>query len=55
MDEKIRDNQKPEQENEEYAEPSLLDIEDLEGVSGGGCYTGGSVSVAAEGEDGAGQ
>lgn len=32
----------------EYTEPSLLDIEDLEGVSGGGCYTGGTVVQKAE-------
>lgn len=40
MDEK---NNEQVQEKGEYTEPSLLDIEDLEGVSGGGCYTGGTV------------
>ncbi|HKH48373.1 MAG TPA: hypothetical protein VKM72_27240 [Thermoanaerobaculia bacterium] len=53
MDEKIRDEKQPEQQNDEYAEPSLLDIEDLESVSGGGCYTGGTI-VAQPAEDSAG-
>jgi hypothetical protein len=38
------DEQKP-KEKEEYQDPSLLDIEDLEGVSGGGCATGGTIIV----------
>jgi hypothetical protein len=33
------------QEQKDYAEPSMLDTEDLENVSGGGCGTGGTIIV----------
>jgi hypothetical protein len=36
------DEKKP-KEKEVYQDPSLLDIEDLEGVAGGGCATGGTI------------
>jgi hypothetical protein len=39
MAEKNQDQQK------DYTEPSILDTEDLEDVSGGGCGTGGTIIV----------
>lgn len=47
MDEEIRDEPQPEQHKNEYEEPSLIDLEDLEDVSGGCfiCDTGGSSEV----------
>ena len=32
----------------QYEEPILVDLEDLEGVSGGGCNTGGSGQCSSE-------
>ena len=49
MNEDIRDEQEPqEQQPFEYEPPSLIDLEDLEGVSGGQtliCITGGSAEI----------
>ena len=32
----------------QYEEPILVDLEDLEGVSGGGCNTGGSGQCSSD-------